>query len=208
MIHYYLKYLCIVFCTAAITVLPLYAAENSQADTIIIINQTNELKKLLNHLLLESNGSSIQKIIKQGDEPIKALIADAFKYKDEGEKLLSEKKYMEAAVSFQISLNFVFKAIRQGGGPAEPADAIAFKLKEHFKVNDTFIATATRVVGTQQNQDALKLLQLAKEARNRAENESSDGKDEAALQELENSTHLAQQAIMKIRNGQVIERMQ
>ena len=204
----YLRCLCLSMGFLIGPVALLQAGDIQQVDTKIVIHRAHELKDLLNHLLLDTNNSSIQKIIKEGDESIKVLIAEAFKLKSQGEKLLSEKKYMEAAVSLQSALDYVFKAIRTENEQAEPPDVFSARLQEHVKVNDTFITTAIRVVTAEQNPDALELLEMAKAARSRADTESGDGKGDAALLELEHSTRLAQQAIMKVRNGQVIERGQ
>jgi hypothetical protein len=67
---------------------------------------------------------------------------------------------------------------------------------------------ATRVVNGESNGRAVEFLAEAKEVRGRADASVANGDAEAALQELEDSTQLAQQAIMSVRDGKVIERGQ
>ena len=75
-------------------------------------------------------------------------------------------------------------------------------------VNDTFITAATRIVEGEPNDNAVELLASARSARARAEVTEANSDTGAALQELENSTQLAQKAIMSVRNGMVIQRGQ
>src|SRR3972149_3747424 len=184
MLRNYLLCLSLIMCASVCPWSGLQAGD-AGPDDAAIIDRAIELRELLEHLLLDANDSSIQKIIKEGDEPTKALIAKALEMKSQGEQLLAEKKYLAAAVSLQSSLDYVFKAIRQGNEQEGPPEMLQAKLQEHVKVNDTFISTATRVVTDEQNQDALKLLEMAKAARSRADAETGDGKSEAALLELE-----------------------
>ena len=69
-------------------------------------------------------------------------------------------------------------------------------------------SAAARVVNGEPNGKAVDSLAEAREARSRADASVASGDAEAALQELENSTQLAQQAIMSVRDGKVIKRGQ
>ena len=184
------------------------AQDNDPVDTQIVMERANNLKSMLDNLLVDSNHSSIQKVIKQGGESSEPLIAEALRLKSSGEQLLAEKEYMQAAITLQSALDHVFQAIRSEHNKDEPADALNVRLAEKITVNDTFFSAALRVVTGEPNKDALDLLAMAKEARSNADTKSGDGDIEAALEELEHSTHLAQQAIMSVRNGMVIERAQ
>jgi len=186
----------------------LLARNNDPADTQFVIERANNLKNMLDRLLVDSNHSSIQKAIKQGGESSKPLIAEALRLKSGGEQLLADKEYVKAAIMLQSALDHVFQAIRSEHNGAKAADTIDARLAENITVNDTFISAALRVVTGESNQDALELLAMAKEARNRADTKTGKGNLEAALEELEKSTRLAQQAIMSVRNGMVIERQQ
>jgi len=186
----------------------LLAQDNDPVDTQAVMERANNLKDILDSLLVDSNQSSIQKTIKQGGESSDPLIAEALRLKSNGEQLLAEKEYMKAAITLQSALDHVFQAIRSEENKDEPADALNVRLAEKITVNDTFISAASRVVTGAPNNDALDLLAMAKEARSRADTDSGNGDLEAALEELEQSTRLAQQAIMSVRNGTVIERPQ
>ena len=184
------------------------AQDNDPVDTQIVMERANNLKSMLDNLLVESNHSSIQKVIKQGGESSEPLIAEALRLKSSGEQLLAEKEYLQAAITLQSALDHVFQAIRSEDNTGEPADALDGRLEENITVNDTFIEAASRVVTGEPNKEALDLLAMAKEARNRADTKSGKGDMEAAVEELEQSTQLAQRAIMSVRNGMVIERGQ
>ena len=184
------------------------AQDNDPVDTQIVMERANNLKSMLDNLLVESNHSSIQKVIKQGGESSEPLIAEALRLKSSGEQLLAEKEYMQAAITLQSALDHVFQAIRSEHNDEVPASVLNVRLADDIIVNDTFISAASRVVTGDPNKDASDLLAMAKEARSRADKESAIGDLEAALVELENSTQLAQQAIMSVRNGMVIERGQ
>jgi len=185
-----------------------HAQDNDPVDTRIVMERANNLKDMLDNLLVDSNHSSIQKVIKQGGESSEPLIAEALRLKASGEQLLAEKEYMQAAITLQSALDHVFQAIRSAHVDEVPASVLNVRLADDIIVNDTFISAASRVVTGDPNKDALDLLAMAKEARSRADKESAIGDLEAALVELEKSTQLAQQAIMSVRNGMVIERGQ
>ena len=184
------------------------AQDNDPVDTQIVMERANNLKNMLDSLLVDSNHSSIQKVIKQGGESSEPLIAEALRLKSSGEQLLAEKEYMQAAITLQSALDHVFQAIRSEHNDEVPASVLNVRLADDIIVNDTFISAASRVVTGDPNKDALDLLAKAKEARSRADKESATGDLETALVELEKSTQLAQQAIMSVRNGMVIERGQ
>jgi hypothetical protein len=63
-------------------------------------------------------------------------------------------------------------------------------------------------VNGEPNGKAVELLAEASEVRGRADTSIAGGDVDTALQELEESTQLAQQAIMSVREGKVIERGQ
>jgi len=166
------------------------------------------LKSILDRLLVDSNHSSIQKVIKEGGEASEPLIAEALRLKSSGEQLLAEEKYMEAAIALQSALDHVFQAIRSEHDEDEPADALGFRLAENVEINDTFISAALRVVNGEPNKEASGLLDMAKDVRSKADMQIANGDVAAALKNLKQSTQMAQQAIMSVRNGMVIERGQ
>jgi len=186
----------------------LLAEDSDPVDTQVVMERANTLKDMLDRLLVDSNHSSIQKIINAGGESSEPLIAEARKLKSSGEQLLAEKEYLQAAITLQSALDHVFQAIRSEHIDDVPTDVLSVKLAEAITVNDTFISAASRVVTGKSNKNALDLLATAKEARNRADTKSGNGDLEAAIAELEQSTKLAQQAIMSVRDGMVIERGQ
>jgi hypothetical protein len=186
----------------------LLAQDNDPVDTQAVMERANNLKDILDRLLVDSNDSSIQKVIREGGESSEPLIAEALRLKSSGEQLLAEKQYMKAAITLQSALDHVFQAIRAEDNKDESADALNVRLAEKITVNDTFLSAASRVVTGEPNKEASDLLAMAKEARSRADTDSGNGDLEAALEELEQSTRLAQQAIMSVRNGMVIERPQ
>ena len=184
-------------------------AENAdQADAQVVMERANNLKSILDRLLVDSNHSSIQKVIKEGGEASEPLIAEALRLKSSGEQLLAEEKYMEAAIALQSALDHVFQAIRSEHDEDEPADALGFRLAENVEINDTFISAALRVVNGEPNKEASGLLDMAKDVRSKADMQIANGDVAAALKNLKQSTQMAQQAIMSVRNGMVIERGQ
>lgn len=186
----------------------LLAQDDDPADSQAVMERANNLKNMLDRLLVDSNHSSIQKFITQGGESSEPLIAEALRLKSSGEQLLADKEYLQAAITLQSALDHVFQAIRSEHIDEVPMDDLSVRLAENITVNDTFMSAASRVVAGDPNKDALDLLAMSKEARGNADTKSGDGDLEAALEELEHSTHLAQQAIMSVRNGMVIERAQ
>lgn len=186
----------------------LLAQDDDPVDSQAVMERANNLKNMLDRLLVDSNHSSIQKFITQGGESSEPLIAEALRLKSSGEQLLADKEYLQAAITLQSALDHVFQAIRSEHIDEVPLDDLSVRLAENITVNDTFMSAASRVVAGDPNKDALDLLAMSKEARGNADTKSGDGDLEAALEELEHSTHLAQQAIMSVRNGMVIERAQ
>jgi len=184
-------------------------AENTeQVDTQVIMERANTLKGILDRLLVDSNHSSIQKVIKEGGESSEPLITEALRLKSAGEQLLLDEEYLQAAVALQSALDHIFHAIRSEEHEYGAADAMNARLAESITVNNTFIEAALRVVTGVENQEATDLLARAKEARKTADIKSGEGDLEAAVEGLEQSTHMAQQAIRSVRNGMVIERGQ
>lgn len=183
-----------------------HAQQEKPADTPELREKAIHLKSLLDDLLSNPNSSSIQKIIKSGDPAVDALIDKALELKSLGETALNENNYLKAAMHFQSSLEYVIQAIRSQKNNAEEPQKIQANLEAKRKASDTFISAAARVVQQESNDEATRLLKMAKDARTRAEAHSKQGRNEEALAELENSTRLAQQAIMLVRQGKVIER--
>jgi hypothetical protein len=206
--RYYLKLLLFTSIWILFTDAVLFAQDNDAVDTQVVMERANNLKSMLDRLLVDTNHSSIQKVITQGGASSEPLIAEALRLKSSGEQLLAEKEYMQAAMTLQSALDHVFQAIRSEDGMDESVDALSVRLAEDITVNDTFIEAASRVVAGEPNKDALELLTMAKETRDSADEKAAKGELEAAIEELEHSTHLAQQAVISVRNGMVIERGQ
>ena len=205
------NYLILLLLTSSCILTPdtiLLAQDSDSVDTEIVMERANNLKNLLDHLLVDSNHSSIQKVITQGGETSEPLIAEALRLKSNGEQLLADKDYMKAAITLQSALDHVFQAIRSEHTDGMPVDELNARVAENITLNDTFMSAAARVVTSDPNKEAVELLAMAKEARSSADTKSGNGDLEAALEELEHSTHLAQQAIKSVRNGMVIEREQ
>jgi len=180
------------------------ASDIDAADSQAIMERAHHLNDLLDKLLSQSNHSSIQKSLHNGSGSGDPQLEKALQLKSEGEQLLAEEEYMKAAVKLQAALDMVFAAVRAQEGGAEPADES--RLTEAIAANDTFISAATRVVNGDPDGKAVDLLNSAREARTKADASAHSGDTETALQELEISTQLAQQAIVVVRNGKVIER--
>lgn len=187
---------------------PLFAAEDAPPDTQAVMERAVHLNELLDRLLAQSNHSSIQKAINDDSAANGSLIDEALRLKSIGEQALADGEYLEAAMTLQAALDHVFQAIRaendRGGGGAELAD----RLQEAISANDTFLEAAARVVESEENAEARKLLGLAEQARAKADADAGSGDIAAALDGMEASTQFAQQAIMSARNGKVIERRQ
>lgn len=180
------------------------ATDIDAADTQAVMERAHHLNDLLDKLLSQSNHSSIQKALQNGSGSGDPQLEEALRLKSTGEQLLAEEEYMKAAVTLQAALDMVFTAVRAQESDAEPADES--RLAEAIVANDTFISAATRVVNGDPDGKAVDLLDSAREARAKADASADSGDTDAALQELENSTELAQQAIVAVRNGKVIER--
>jgi len=122
-------------------------AENTeQVDTQVIMERANTLKGILDRLLVDSNHSSIQKVIKEGGESSEPLITEALRLKSAGEQLLLDEEYLQAAVALQSALDHIFQAIRSEEHEYGAADAMNARLAESITVNNTFIEAALRVV--------------------------------------------------------------
>jgi len=102
----------------------LYAENTDPVDTQVVMERANNLKNILDRLLVDSNHSSIQKVIKEGGESSEPLIAEALRLKSSGEQLLLDKEYMQAAIALQSALDHVFKAIRSEHIQDDSADGI------------------------------------------------------------------------------------
>ena len=182
------------------------ARDIDTSDTRAVIERAHHLKTLLDRLLSESNHSSIQETLHNGNGSGDPQLEEALRLKASGEKLLEEEEYMKAAVTLQAALDQVFAAVRAEDNGAETAEASNARLTEAISANDTFISAATRVVNGEPDGKAVELLESARQARAKADASADTGDTETALRELEISTQLAQQAIMAVRNGKVIER--
>lgn len=184
-------------------------AQDSQAsDVQAVMDRANHLKSLLDRLLTQSNHSSIRMALNEGGDDSDPLMEEALALKARGERFLADEDYLQAAMTLQAALDQVFQVIRsKDNGTADGKEPSA-RLAEAIAVNDTFTSAATRVVNGESKEEAADLLAQAREARARADTSAANGDPDAALQELEQSTQLAQQAIMSMRNGMVIERSQ
>jgi len=205
------KLLLLLLLTSAFVFLPdsiLLAEGNGASDTQAVAERANNLKNILDRLLAQSNHSSIQKVINEGGDSSDPLIAEAMQLKASGEQLLDEQEYLKAAMTLQAALDRVFQAIRSHENYDASEAALEARITEAKAANDTFIAAATRVVNGDPEMNAGEYLTMAREARDEADSVAAKGDLEAALEELNKSTDLAQQAIMSVRNGMVIERGQ
>lgn len=182
------------------------ARDIDTSDTQAVIERAHHLNNLLDKLLSESNHSSIQETLHNGNGSGDPQLEEALRLKASGELLLEEEEYMKAAVTLQAALDQVFEAVRAQDNGAEGSDASSARLTEAIAANDTFISAATRVVNGEPDGKAVELLESARQARAKADASADTGDTETALKELEVSTQLAQQAIMTVRNGKVIER--
>ena len=185
---------------------PPFAQELHEADSQGVIDRANNLKSLLDKLLAETNHSSIHEAIENGDRNGDPAIEEALKLKEEGEAFLAEGDHLHAAMSLQAALDKLFQAIRGDNEVANEEARTQARLDEAVVANDTFIAAATRVLNGGSNSEAADFLAEAQEVRARADASAANGDTEAAMQALSVSTELAQQAIMSVRNGMVIER--
>jgi len=203
------NYLLLLILTGLLGLAPgptLLAQDNQATDTEAVIKRANHLNSLLEKLLTQSNHSSIQKTLTNGSHDNDPLIEEALRLKAEGENALAEGDHLRAAMNLQAALDKVFQAIRsddQNDGEEARLDA---RLADAIAASDTFISAATRVVNGEPNGEAVDFLAEAKEFRGTADTSVADGDVEAALRELEASTQLAQQAIMSVRDGKVIQR--
>jgi hypothetical protein len=205
------NYLLLLILTVLLGLAPgstLVAQDDQAAETEAVIERANHLKDLLDKLLEQSNHSSIQKTLTNGSHDNDPLIEEALRLKAEGEDALAEGDHLRAAMTLQAALDKVFQAIRSDDEEDGEEARLDARLTDAISVNDTFISAATRVVNGEPNGGAVDLLAEARDVRGRADASFANGDVEAALQELEDSTQLAQQAIMSVREGKVIERGQ
>lgn len=205
------NYLLLLLLTGLLGLVPgpaLLAQDNQPAETQAVSERANHLKGLLDKLLEQSNHSSIQKALHDGGDANNPLVEKALRLKAEGEQYLADEDYMNAAMTLQAALDTVFQAIRANDNGAAAENAANARLADAIAANDTFISAAARVVNGEPNGKAVDLLAEARDVRGRADASVANGDAEAALQELEDSTQLAQRAIMSVRNGKVIERGQ
>lgn len=180
-----------------------------EIDPQEVIEKASYLKNLIDNLLITPNVSSIQETIKNThNEKVMSLVNKAIEAKASGEKLFNDKKYLEALVDFQTSLECILQAIRESEGPPEEEQRTKARTEEKLKSNEYFISTAARILIEDEGYttEPGKLLEMAKAARAKAEAKMNEGKTQEALEELENSTSLAKRAIISVRNGKVIER--
>ena len=188
---------------------PTLLAQESQAtETEAVIERANNLKSILDKLLEQSNHSSIQKTLTNGSHDNDPLVEEALRLKTEGDDALAKGNHLRAAMSLQAALDKLFQAIRSDDENDGEAARLKARLSDAISANDTFILAATRVVNGEPNGKAVEFLTEAKEVRGRADASIADGDTEAALQELAESTQLAQQAIISVRDGKVIQRGQ
>lgn len=166
------------------------------------------LKTLLDRLLNQSNHSSIQKALTDSGGAGDPMVEEALRLKKSGEQFLADEDYLQAAMTLQSALDQVFLVIRSKDHGGTEENLTNARLTEAIVANDTFISAATRVVGGDPNSQAADFLAQAREARAVADARAENGDPAAALEEVEQSTRLAQQAIMSVRNGKVIERGQ
>ena len=205
------NYLLLLLLTGLLGLAPgpmLLAQDKRAADTEAVIERANHLNGLLDKLLTQSNHSSIQKTLTNGSHDNDPLIEEALRLKAEGEDALAEGDHLRAAMLLQAALDKVFQAIRSDDEEDGQEARLNARLADAIAANDTFITAATRVVNGEPNGKAVDLLAEAREVRGRADASVAKGDAEAALQELDDSTQLAQQAIMSVRDGKVIERGQ
>lgn len=181
------------------------AQEDDAADAAAVIERAKNLNVLLDRLLSDSNHSSIHDTLDVEGDP---LVEEALRLKASGEELLAAQEYLQAAIKFQAALDSVFQAIRAQEHAGEEPGQASRRLADAIASNDTFISTAERVVNGEPSQEAAELLAAARRIRGEADVSAAAGDAEAALQQLEESTRLAQRAIASVRDGKVIERRQ
>lgn len=194
------------YCFVAGPVLAAQAEPPTEAQAVM--DKANDLNNLLDRLLDPSNNSSIQATIHEYGDSSDPLIAEAMRLKAQGEAYLESEDYINAATTLQAALDHVFKAIRSHHDQDDDRAKLQGQLSHATTANDTFMSTASRIVGGEPNDEAVGLLELAMGARARADQNASDGDEAAALRDMEESTDLAQQAIKSARDGKVIERNQ
>jgi len=205
------KYLPLLILTCYWSLFPgsmIYAQQDQATDMQAVIERGNHLKTLLDRLLSDTNHSSIHKALDERDETAGPLIEEALRLKSDGELLLEQEDYVRAAMRLQSALDMVFQAIRSTGSSGDAEFDSNAHMIEVKAVNDTFVTAATRVVEGDPNDEAVELLASARSARARADASEANSDAKSALQDLENSTQLAQKAIMSVRNGMVIQRGQ
>lgn len=205
------KFLMFVTCFAVIGLSPamaVLAQDSPAADSEAVIERANHLKGLLDKLLTQSNHSSIQRTLTNGSHDNDPLIEEALELKAEGESALAEGDHLRAAMTLQAALDKVFQAIRSDDETDGEEARLTARLSEAVAANDAFLSAATRVLNREPDNGAALHLQEAREARARADASVAAGETEAALQELDESSRHAQDAIRTVRDGKIIERGQ
>lgn len=205
------NFLMFVICFAVIGLSPaaaVLAQDSPAADSEAVIERANHLKGLLDKLLTQSNHSSIQRTLTNGSHDNDPLIEEALELKAEGESALAEGDHLRAAMTLQAALDKVFQAIRSDDETDGEEARLTARLSEAVAANDAFLSAATRVLSGEPDSGAALHLQEAREARARADASVAAGETEAALQELDESSRHAQDAIRTVRDGKIIERGQ
>lgn len=184
--------------------------QHQEIDLKNVIEKDKYLKNLLNNLLLSPNVSSIQEATKNAQSNVqgKDLMDKAIEKKVLGEKLFDEKKYLEALINFQSSLEYILQAIKETKNLDDKEQRAKSEIEGKLKSNDFFISTATRILEEEEtkSEEPRRLLEKAKEAKERAQAKINEGKMSEALEALETSTSLAERAIIWVRDGKTIER--
>ena len=184
------------------------AQEAQGADAEAVMERAVRLKNLLDQLLSDSNHSSIHKALTDSSGDGDPMIEEALRLKASGEQMLSEQDYLHAAMTLQSALDKVFQVIRAKDDGSSAEQFANGRLAQAIAANDTFLSAATRVVDGDPNSQATDLLAQARQSRELADTRAEAGDSAAALEKIEQSTRLAQEAIMSVRNGMVIERAQ
>jgi hypothetical protein len=184
------------------------AQEAPTADAEAVMERAVRLQNLLDQLLSDSNHSSIHKALTDSSGDGDPMIEEALRLKASGEQMLSEQDYLHAAMTLQSALDKVFQVIRAKDDGSSAEQFANGRLAQAIAANDTFLSAATRVVDGDPNSQATDLLAQARQSRELADTRAEAGDSAAALEKIEQSTRLAQEAIMSVRNGMVIERAQ
>jgi hypothetical protein len=184
------------------------AQEAQPADAEAVMERAVRLKNLLDQLLSDSNHSSIHKALSDSSGTGDPMVEEALRLKASGEQMLADQDYLHAAMTLQSALDKFFQVIRSKDDGSTAEQFANGRLAQAIAANDTFLAAATRVVDGDPNGQGADLLAQARQSRELADTRAEAGDSAAALENVEQSTRLAQEAIMSVRNGMVIERAQ